>query len=353
MAEDKQPTRLVKGLFQDSSPQDQPKNSYRFGLNGIMETDQGDNNFGSNEESNEAVTELPNGYTPVGKVYAGKNRIIIFSVSKDDLTSEIGIFHTDSNEYITHVNDDLSTEEDKLGFSIKHQIQATYRLRKGCEDTVYWTDDNKRPKYYNFNKAEAFKNKDRTWNNGKFNLQKTYSKIPNFQQIEVLESGGNLEPGSYNVCPQYLDESLNPTEWITSSKVVKIYNDLSNKEYRKINGSINSDVDYVSFPKTTKAIKVTLNNLDEDFPFYRLAFVAANNGSGNINEVIYSEVIPTSKNFFIYTGSNGVSTGTVEEIAMFNSIIEKAKTIEQIDNMLVLGNTQGKQTNYCNYPEYL
>ena len=352
MAEDKQPTRLVKGLFQDSSPQDQPKNSYRFGLNGIMETDQGDNNFGSNEESNEAVTELPNGYTPVGKVYAGKNRIIIFSVSKDDLTSEIGIFHTDSNEYITHVNDDLSTEEDKLGFSIKHQIQATYRLRKGCEDTVYWTDDNKRPKYYNFNKAEAFKNKDRTWNNGKFNLQKTYSKIPNFQQIEVLESGGNLEPGSYNVCPQYLDESLNPTEWITSSKVVKIYNDLSNKEYRKINGSINSDVDYVSFPKTTKAIKVTLNNLDEDFPFYRLAFVAANNGSGNINEVIYSEVIPTSKNFFIYTGSNGVSTGTVEEIAMFNSIIEKAKTIEQIDNMLVLGNTQGKQTNYCNLQKY-
>ena len=64
------------GLHLDSSAHSQPKGTYRFGLNLIDETDQGDNNFGSNEESNEAVTELPNGYTPVGKVYAGKNRII-------------------------------------------------------------------------------------------------------------------------------------------------------------------------------------------------------------------------------------------------------------------------------------
>lgn len=352
MAEDKQPTRLIKGLFQDSSPQDQPKNSYRFGLNGIMETNKGDNNFGSNEESNESVVQLPDGYIPIGKVYIGKNRVAIFSVSKDNFSSEIGIFYTDSNEYITSVNDSSSSQEDKLGFSVDHQIQATYRLRKGCEDTVYWTDDNRRPKYYNFNKAENFRNNDGTWNSGKFNLQKTYSKIPNFQQIEVLESGGNLEPGSYNVCPQYLDESLNPTEWITSSKIVKINNDLSNKEYREINGSINSDTDYINFPTTTKAIKVTLNNLDQDFPFYRLAFVAANNGSGLVNEVIYSEVIPTAKKFYIYTGTNGVAKGTLEEIAMFNSIIEKAKTIEQLDNMLILGNTQGKQSNFCNLQKY-
>ena len=76
-------------------------------------------------------------------------------------------------------------------------------------------------------KLSNFKNSDRKWNSSKFNLQKTYEKIPVFEKLDVLDSGGNLEAGSYNIAIQYVDENLNATEWITVSNIVKIYNDLS------------------------------------------------------------------------------------------------------------------------------
>jgi hypothetical protein len=344
--------RPAKGLHLDSSPQDTPKDTYRFALNSVTETELGDFAFLGNEESNAPCANFPIGYIPIGKEYMGDGRTIVFLVNSDETVSEIGIYD-DTCKYETHVNDSISATKDKLGFKISKQIDATYRLRRGCERTVYWVDDFNKPRYYNFDKPQNFKNSGNgTWASSKFNLQKTYSKIPAFNKIEVLDSGGNLEPGSYNIAIQYVDESLNPTEWITTSGVVKVYNDLSNKTYREINGSINSDSDYINFPKTGKAIKVTLSDLDNDFLYYRLAIIESNNGSGQINKVLFTETIPTSKNFFIYTGNNAVAEGTKEEILQVADIIEKAGSIEQIENRLLLGNTEGKQVNFCKLQKY-
>lgn len=350
--EDKNLNRIIKGLHTDSSPQDQPKETYRFGLNVIMETDQGDNNFGSNEESNEACGFLTPGFIPIGKVYIGNDRTVIFSVSADDSISEIGIYYANNCEYVSIVNDSTSIPKDKLNFSVQYQIQATYRLRRGCEDTIYWVDANNRPRYFNFHKPDQFKNQNGTWADTKFNLQKTYERIPNFETAEVLDSGGNLEPGSYNFAIQYIDESLNPTEWISTSPVIRIYNDLSTKEYGEINGSINSDADYINFPKTGKSIKMKVSNLDPGFLYYRLAIIVSNNGSGLINDVFYTETIPISKNFFIYTGENHTQQGTEEEILQFTDIIEKAGSIEQIENRLILGRTEGSQVDFCKLQKY-
>lgn len=344
-------TRPHKGLHKDSSKQDQPKDSLLFTLNAVNETELGDFNFISNEESNEICDSLTPGFIPLGKIYIGDNELAVLSVSKDDTISEIGILDNNCN-YTVHVNDEDSPEEDKLNFKTTKQIGGIYRLRRGCEKTIYFTDDNQRPRYFNFSSPKDFQNNDGTWNAKLFSLQKQYSKIPNFQSVETLDSGGNLEPGAYNIAIQYVDDSLNPTEWITSSPTIKIYNDLSNKEYREINGSINSDTDYLDFPTTSKAIKVTLSNLDSDFLYYRLAFIESNNGSGQVNDVKYSNVIPTSKNFFIYTGSNALEKGTEEEIALFSDIIHKAQSIQQVENKLILGNTQGKQVNFCKLQQY-
>ncbi len=345
-------SELNTGLHTDTSPQNQPKGTQRFALNTVNESDNGDEFFRSNEESNEICDSLTPDFIPIGKGYIGNNETIIFSVHKNNSISEIGVLNNNC-EYEVFVNDEDSIDDDKLNFKVEHQIQATYRLRRGCERTVYWIDDFNKPRYFNFDKPQDFKNVgDLKWNANKFNLQKTYSKIPAFNKIEVLDSGGNLEPGSYNIAIQYVDESLNPTEWITTTGTIKIYNDLSSKTYREINGSINSDSDYINFPKTGKAIKVTLSNLDNDFLYYRLAIIESNNGSGQINKVLYTETIPTSKNFFIYTGTNASTLGTQEEVLQAADIIERAGSIEQIENRLILGNTQGKQVNFCKLQKY-
>ena len=247
--------RPSKGLHQDNSFIDTPKDTYRFALNSVNETELGDFAFISNEESNEICANLKPNFIPIGKVYLNNNEVLLFLVSEDETESEIALLN-DNCDYIELVNDATSAPADKLNFKVAHQIQATYRLRRGCERTVYFTDDYNKPRYFNLDKPEDFQNPDGKWASRKFNLFKDYNKIPIFQDVDVLDSGGVLEPGGYNIAIQYLDEGLNPTEWINSTPVIHIYNDLSTEDFLNIRGSINSDVDYKNFTPTSKSIKV-------------------------------------------------------------------------------------------------
>ncbi len=342
--------RPYKGLNRDNAFYDTPEGTYRFALNTVNETELGDLNFIGNEESNELCVSLPDGFIPIGKVYLGDNEIAIFSVTQDGI-SEIGIINSNTCTYTTHVNDALTPEDRKLNFSVAKQIKATYRLRRGCERTVYWVDGINKPRQYNFDKPENFETAG-DWDANKFELIRSYQSIPEFDNIEVLNSGGNLEPGSYNVAIQYLDEDLNPTEWITTSPIIYVYNDDTDEKFLDIRGSINSDTDYIDFSTTDKAIRVDIGSLDDSFLFYRLAFIEATAGTGLVTSVKYTDTIPITKNFFIYTGSNFSEEGTEEEIAAFTNIIDTADSIEQIENRLILANIKGKQVNFCKLQKY-
>lgn len=349
MAQDK-PTVLSKGLHLDNSPIIQPQETYRFALNAVNETELGDFMFIGNEESNSPFASIKEGFVLIGKVYLGENEVCLFSVSKDDMISEIGILKN-NGEYIVHVNDSTSSAGNKLNFKVSKQIQAIYRLRRGCEKTIYFTDNYNKPRYFNFNKAEEFQDAGE-WVARKFALVRNYTKVPEFQSIKVLDSGGELFPGSYNVAVQYVDLGLNPTEWITSSEILYVYNSKLTQDFLDIHGSIHSVSDFENFPVTSKSIRVDMDNLDLDFPFYRLAFIEASTGTGVINEVKITNVIPTSKKYFIYSGTNVVSTGTTEEIAFFNSVIHTAGSIEQLENRLLLANTKGPQIQFCKLQKY-
>src|SRR5690606_22992470 len=120
-----------------------------------------------------------------------------------------------------------------LGFKITKQIDAVYRLRRGCERVIYFTTPV--PMIFNFDKTGDYKDDDGNWDPDKFKLFKTYDSIPKFEKIEIEESG-SLKPGSYNASIQYLDDDLNPTEWITTSEPIYIYNDSITKNYLEIRG---------------------------------------------------------------------------------------------------------------------
>ena len=146
---EKNVTQLRGGLQKDSSPNDRSKGTYQFALNAVNETETGDLLFVSNEESNEACGALPNNYIPLNKIYIGDNKTVIFSTSPDNSTSEIGVIDGACN-YVTYVNTDL-------GFKIDHPIDATVRVRRGCETTIYWVDGkNNKPMYYVLEKPEQY-----------------------------------------------------------------------------------------------------------------------------------------------------------------------------------------------------
>ena len=251
-------SRFFKGLFTDKNPNEQEKSTYTYAQNSVIETNDGDSFFISNEEGNSVCGDLPEGYFPIGKVYIGDNKNAIFSVNPELGLSEIGVID-DMCNYVTHVN------TDKLNFKLTNQIDAVYRLRQGCEKTIYFTDNLNPPRIFNFNSPNNFK-RNGDWDKDKFNLFKTYNRIPNFNSFTV-ENGGSLKSGSYNFAIQYLDEDLNPTEWITTSQPVNIIYDSLSKPYGEIRGSSYGESQYRDKRITNKSIRIDLENLDFDFPF--------------------------------------------------------------------------------------
>lgn len=359
MAQEKQQgdvsVNIPGGLNTDSSLVNQPQGTTRFVFTGVNETKEGDYGFIANEESNEECYSIPTiegvPYIPIGKVYIGDEKNLIF-LTHPNGNSIIAVL--DKECALTIVVDDSDINQvEKLGFKVTEQIDATFRLRRGCERVVYWVDP--KPRIFIVDKPEEFQDPSGNWDISKFNLFKTYKKIPIVDDIVAVDGAGTLAPGSYNFSIQYLDKDFNPTEFVTSTETISIYNTPSTIAYRDKRGATMERNDsYLNFEVSNKAIKITfdINSLDTTFPFYRLAITEAITGNGEISDTKYTAEISTRNNVFYYTGTNFESTGTQAEVTMFNNIIEKAQSIEQIENRLILGDVEGKQVNYCKLQKY-
>lgn len=339
------------GLHQDNIPELQPDQTLRFALNSTKETQLGNRPARSVEQANEIYAALKENYIPIGKVYIGNNRTVIFSVSQDNSTSEIGILD-DNNTYVEIVNDTTSNDENKLTFKTEYQIDATFRLRRGCDETIYFTDGFNPPRYFNISQPEDFKDSQGRWVARSFNLIKTFNKIPEVQDVSVIENSGSLAPGSYSIMIQYLDDDFNGTAFLTEIPNINIYNDSLSDNYNNIKGSSNigeNASDPYNYDNTNKAIRVSYTNFDTSFNFYRLAFIRFTSNAGTATQVRYTDPIDINTNTFIYTGQNATVAGTLDELALSAQApaLLKAKNITQLENRLLLSNTVGQEANFC------
>lgn len=350
---EKNVNRPHKGMIQDVKPVDQPKESYRYALNATIDR----NGILTTEQSNEACWELSSGYIPIGSVYTKNNEVVIFSTNGTN--SEIGIVKDCT--YTPYINSEC------LGFSIEHQIESVYRVRRGCETVIYWTDNFNPVRNVNLSRLDKFYSDayiaylespvgeftGEKWNCDLFGLIPPY-EIPCFASAEIVEAG-LIESGSYNFAIQLLDAGLNPTPWIITSHPINIYQDDVTEPYNNIKGSsvFESDASGGSIVATNKAIKLTLSNLDLNFTYYRIAVIQATGFQGLVTKTIVSPEIPISQNTFIYNGDiSGYTLISNEEIKTGRVDIEYAAHIEQLENRLLLANTKGKQVNFCGFQQY-
>lgn len=354
-------TKTGTGIHTDNSPLEQPKGTSRFILNGVNETGDGKRGSISNDRSNRAVTAVPDGYDVIGERYLGDDTLAIISVNRSNFREEIGLLDKD-DVYKTVVNTSVLT------LRIEHQCDIVYRLRRGKERVIYWVNGNNQARTFNFDRpynfySEAYQNYIRAgnnpdtytlerWDKSSFDLIKTYNAVPYFSNVEVLETGATL-PGSYNFSIHLVDEDLNPTEWITTSNTVNIYNDSTNNPYHRIRGSRNLNTDAQSFGRASKSIKLTITNLDRSFPYYRVAVIRAAGNTGKPEKVLVSDLFSTSDSIFIYTGNDGALTETaLEDILIDKEVIFAPQHIEQIENKLLLANTQGKNMPWCDFQKF-
>lgn len=347
--EEKNITTFNGGMNTDISPLVQEQGSYRYALNTLEMNDESEQGFISNEESNLDVASFPLGYIPIGKVYIGDGEICVFLVNPDENISEIGVFNTKNNTYVTVVNDTNTPVKNKLFFNIEYQIQATYRLRRGCEKIVYWTDNLNPPRNFNFGKINYYKQNSH-WTSKRFSLFKKSTSIPRLINASVVESQGLLKPGSYTIMMQYLDADQNATQWHELISNIYIYNDSTTSPFKDIHGSIrlgtekDKNLQYYQYEDTNKAIEIEVDDLDYNFSYVRYAIIEYTSGIGVISNVVYSDLYSINNRRFVYDGRNAYTKGSIEEVKLSkaNIDLERAAHIEQIENRLILANTHSK-----------
>lgn len=343
--------RPSKRLWTESNYIDQPEGTYHFALNGQNGTADGNENILSNEHSNSKVLELDN---IIGDCYVGNNTNIVFSVNNS--TSEIGIFKSDIYTQLISFN---------LGFDVRNQIKTTLRVRNN-KRVVYFIDGKNDGRFVDIDAlynhyTEAYQNwlnngsigiAPTKWNLESFNILPTYNILPEFTSVKVLNYGTIL-PGSYSFGIRLLDSDLNSTNFISTSNIVNIYNDNLDNAFENIHGSRNTNNDAQTYKRANKSIQLTFNNLDSSYAFYQIAIIQSVSSTGTILNVLVSQPIPIDTLIYTYTGNDSeLGSIDISEIKINKLNIKKPKSIEQIENRLLLGNGEDVDYPWCTFQKY-
>lgn len=327
-------------LFQDG-------NDITFALNGIRDNHEGGRIEYQSEPGNEVSASLPAGYIIAGSIYGQNEEVYIFSTN--GTLSEIGLFKQDG--YTTLANLDL-------GFSLEYPITGEYRVRNGCERTIYWCDGFNSDYWFNIDKPNDFKTA------GLFDPNK-FKHVPvilpiDIDLVSVNDSGGILPLGSYYFQPEIMDSNGNVIYSGEISPQTIIYDDNQNSNYYNIDGGLNIeqyDPAIGGIPITNKSITLQFSKLNTSYSYLRINVFRAINGTQVLDAHTVATLIPISGTTvqWTYQGYN-TSAGDfpidVSEKLIDNITYQSAYVSEQVQNRYVRANLKQDSKDYSNYQQF-
>lgn len=338
------PLKIVMGMHKDNHPSEQPQGTLRFALNTIKEGFDGNFNDYQSEPSNILCVQLDPGYKVIGSIYLNDGEKIIFATN--NTISKILLLDSYCN--VTEL-----VSNDCLSFSTEYNILGEYRVRKGCNRTIYWSDSFNPDKWLDLDELDSFKDDDGNWD---CNLMKLNSDfiIPTVTVESVNNTGGTLESGSYSFGIELLDNNFNVVDYGLFTNFIPVYDDSSTDTYQNIYGSLSSSFtsDLGGVDNTNKSITVNLNNLDTRFNYVRLIVIAKNTSNGfNESAYIVNTYLPITSDLLTYTLTdlNNVIQEDVNKFRVPKIKYNSSKVIEQVQNRLVRANLQEKQRDYSAY----
>ena len=345
---EKQPKLFNKGMSQDTNEEFQPDGSYRFMLNGILESSDGDKGSVINELGNKVCFTLPEMYTEanlLGACLLSDNRIVLFF--KDNNTSIIGIQNTDCTF-------DVLIATDCLDFNDAKPIDCIFKLQNGCDFYIYFTDDHNPYRSINLNDLDKYK-PNGNWDCKLMNLSPDF-EVPDVY-LNSINVGGNLRIGAYQFVFRYLDNSLNPTNWCVPTSPIYITLPPQNNVDMVMNngGTLNPTVND-GFNYANKSITITIDNLDTRYKYYQLGILESTNGLGTINNSHITGAITmlnAQEEYTLYEISTTRNINPVDssEITVPNLYINRIAAHAQIENKLLLANHQEEVTDWSEFQE--
>jgi len=206
-------SNVSSGLSLDTKLKYQPESTSPFILNGVLESTDGDYPTITNEKGTAFCNSVKAGYTIIGAQQLNGDDILIFST--DNTYSEIGLLNQVSCNYTTLVNATC------LNFSSKNRIKSLFRIFKGCERLIYFTDGVNPYRVINIDSLSQYYNNKNEFECEELSLSRQFS-YPQMSLLRVNDGGGNTPLGTYRFRIRYLDENLNPTPWMLLTDGVPI-----------------------------------------------------------------------------------------------------------------------------------
>lgn len=350
--------KLIKGLFRDTSPEEQPNQSWIGGKNLILSSKY-------NEIINEpGVKKLISSYVDhLGELNPGEpahndtlegivigiistpTELVVFQrliTEEDDDTGELEEFYNvnfpvcNKNSEIGIIRGDkyIRVLRANLNLNINFPVfgEAYYNYRD--ELTVMFSDGYNTPKIINLDnlpfKVSLTVGKDIISDFDLYNIE-LFSpfKVPDYSLSNVIESGGNLLSGAYYITIQYKlpDESYG--NFLHFSNPIIIHNSVSTQDWHFTTGCKPNT-------KTSKTIQLKIFNLDDRYTQLRFGIIHKSGGTytGYISEP-YDLV---QNGVFNIASLDGLEVVELVTLLQKYSYYNKIKNIVNIDNVLYISN---------------
>ena len=373
--------RFIKGLFKDTGHIDQPEGTYRHAKNMILNEKDGSvgneggttlSGFIKGHAEDAGITTGAQDFKVIGAIEVNDDKTVLFSTDVvttflqhgEHPRSEIGIWENGIYTPIfnpllgTAINPSVFITND-LNFKQTNPIEGTFKIDSKGDLIVYWTDDLNPPRAFNVDRQirDNFGGTDGLYGIAPqdidhidiLNLFPYSGPVPHIgiddqgtHQNCIIEGGG-LRTAVYYLALAYVDEDFVATNYLTVSNPISIVDEFDfTSPTNKKDGAKEGN-------QTTKAIKWEISNLNTNYKFLRPVVIRSMGKAQEafkLNDVTFN----STSTSITYSGLETVSTGTPSEVIIDTVAYDTAKTIQQLDNVLYIGNTTGsKDVGYQKY----
>jgi hypothetical protein len=339
------------GLVLDSYDRDVDPQSVTYAMASVREDHDGNTERYASEPGN-LLLLTKEGYQLVGHVNLLRDEVVLFYTNGE--TSEIGI--QNNRGYTPYI---ISSG---LNLNPDHPVKGIYKNVKGCERTIYFHDFYNPDRTINLDSLRDYTDlsvEDANlldgWDVNRMRLVAS-TNLPEITSSQVINSGGLLYLGLYAFAVEILDSNLNPVVISRVSNPVDIYDETSFSAYSTIDGGYNLDFFQAAdggVPKANKSIRITIENIPQEYVYLRVLVVRKTSGDGITKEVFKKQdLIEISGSTVTYTFTGITDFDTRESydyLITGNPFYEKSREMIQVDRRLVRANLEGSSRDYSTY----
>lgn len=332
---------VSKGMAKDLSPGEQPPGYYQQAWNVVDSDAHGQTNKLVNEKGTELCVDLA-GLHIIGRCDLTDDDEVLF-LTDGDGDDQIWFLDRDCTKTVLFSDDCLS-------FSLLHQIDSTFRTVGGCNRNVYFVDGNNLDRYIDVDdilrNPTDHKHKDSDGNDD-CSLVKMVRAVepPCIKLDSVSNSGGSISYGMYSISISYADSDGNPTDWLSPSPWVPIFQGSLGGDYDSLWGG---DTGIHTAP-SSKSITFRIDNVDPNYSSIRVAIIELVNGV-TLGWLVDTLPGASTSGTSVYYTFRGIRENSIE-IPVSELIVPRVEYIsrflEQADSHLVKLNVKERDIDYA------